>query len=145
MGGRRYLCGALVALLLLAGAGPAQGRRFSLTPIFIRITGYLGPKREKPILLTSWKVNRGRDIYDLHVIKLEVLNGNIAYFNIVDQLEPYDPAFSIGGDNQAVRDFVSAPPGETLIIMGYLRLESALRTFMIDTVAPAAVTTPTPG
>jgi hypothetical protein len=144
MRGGRSLCSALAVLLLLAGAAPAQGRRFSLTPIFIRITGYLGPKKERPILLTSWKINRGRTVYHLHVIKLEVLSGNIAYFNIVEQLEPYDPAFSFGGDNRAVEAFERAPPGETLVIMGYLRLDASIRTFMMDTVAPLAVGSPTP-
>ena len=38
------------------GAAPCLGQ-----PILVRITGYLGAKRDQPILVTSWKVNRGRD------------------------------------------------------------------------------------
>src|SRR5262245_63837659 len=129
---RAYVVVALLGLLLISGSQPAQARRTGLTPIMIRVTGYLGDKREdKGILLTSWKVNRGRDVYHWHVTKLDVLTGNIAYFNIVSQLEPYDPAFSIAGDNKGIKAFISTPPGETIVVIGYLRLEAAIRTLMI--------------
>jgi hypothetical protein len=141
----RYAVVALLALLVFSGAHPAQARRDSLTPIVIRVTGYLGEKRDKPILLTSWKVNRGRDVYHWHVIKLEVLSGNLAYFNIVNQLEPYDPAFSIAGDTQGINAFINAPPGETIVVIGYLRLAAAIRTLMIDTVTTLPAGTATPG
>lgn len=138
---RRSVLVALLALLLFSGAQPAQARRNGLTPLMIRVTGYLGDKRDdKGILLTSWKVNRGRDVYHWRVIKLDVLSGNLAYFNIVSQLEPYDPAFSLAGDNKGIKEFINAPPGETIVVIGYLRLEAAIRTLMIDT-----VTRPTPG
>lgn len=138
------LGGALATLLLLADAAPAQGRKLGLTPIFIRITGYLGAKRDKPILLTSWNVNRGRDVYAWRVIKLEVLSGNIAYFNIVEQLEPYDPAFNIAGDTRGIDTFIATPPGEIFTVMGYLRFDGGFRTLMIDTVARPAAETPPP-
>jgi len=142
---RRQVIVALLGLLLCSGAQPAQARRNGLTPLMVRVTGYLGEKRDKPILLTSWKVNRGRDVYRWHVIKLDVLSGNIAYFNIVSQLEPYDPAFSIAGDTKGINDFINTPPGETIVVIGYLRLEAAIRTLMIDTVRPLQSETPTPG
>jgi hypothetical protein len=141
----RHIVVALLALLCFSGVQPAQARRDGLTPIVIRVTGYLGEKRDTPILLTSWKVNRGRSVYHWHVIKLEVLSGNIAYFNIVSQLEPYDPAFSIAGDTKGINAFINTPPGETIVVIGYLRLEAAIRTLMIDTVTTLPSETPTPG
>jgi hypothetical protein len=137
---RAHVLVALLVLLLFSGVQPAHARRTGLTPIMVRVTGYLGEKRDdKGILLTSWHVNRGRAVYHWRVLKLDVLSGNIAYFNIVSQLEPYDPAFSIAGDNKGINAFINAPPGETIVVIGYLRLDAATRTLMIDT-----VTTPTP-
>jgi hypothetical protein len=138
---------ALAALLLAlasAAVSPAQ-QRPSLTPLFIRITGYLGPKRDIPILVTSWRVNRGRDVYDLHVTKLDVLSGNVAYFEIVQQLVPYDIAFSIFGDDEAIAAFLAAPPGQPIVILGYLRIDLAARTLMMSSVEPLAASTPSPG
>jgi hypothetical protein len=143
---RRLLRPALAMLLLVqAGAPLAEAqRRFLGQPILVRITGYLGPKRDKPILVTSWKVNRDRAIYDWHVVKLDVLSGNTAYFNIVTQLDFYSPAFSIAGDDKAVAAFLATPPGDMVVAIGYLRIDAAVRILMLDTVEPLVATTPTP-
>lgn len=144
---RWFLRPALAVLLLVLGGAPlAEAQRRSLgQPILVRITGYLGPKRDKPILVTSWKVNRDRVIYDWHAVKLDVLSGNTAYFNIVTQLDFYSPAFSIAGDDKAVAAFLATPPGEMVVVIGYLRVDAALRVLMLDTVEPLPATTPTPG
>lgn len=137
----------MLALLLLAQAGAplAEAQRRVLgQPILVRITGYLGAKRDQPILVTSWKVNRGRDIYDWHVVKLDVLSGNTAYFNIVTQLDFYSPAFSIAGDDTAIATFLATPPGEMVVVIGYLRIDAARRVLTLDTVEPVPATTPTP-
>jgi len=142
----RLLGGILVALLLaLASNSAVQAQRRMLGgPILVRITGYLGPKLERRILLTSWKVNRGRDIYDLRVIKLDVLTGNTAYFNIVNQLEPYSPAFEIGGDDKALAEFLATPPGEPIVMIGSLRIDSPARILMLSTVERTSFATPPP-
>ena len=134
-------CLLAAALMVQCSASAAHGQRRSLSgPYLVRITGYLGPKLERPILLTSWKVNRGRDIYDLRVTKLDVLTGNIAYFNIVTALEPYSPAFEIAGDDTGVAEFVATPPGQTMVIIGSLRINPAARILMISTVERSGLT-----
>jgi hypothetical protein len=140
----RYLrCVLAAALLLQCGASAAHGQRRGVSgPYLVRITGYLGPKLERPILLTSWKVNRGRDIYDLRVIKLDVLTGNIAYFNIVNALEPYSPAFEIAGDDKGVAEFVATPAGQPMVIIGSLRINPAARILMISTAERTSFSTP---
>jgi hypothetical protein len=132
------------ALPLLQASAPAvhAQRRMLGGPYMVRITAYLGAKLDRPVLLTSWKVNRVRDIYDLRVVKLDVLTGNVAYFNIVNQLEPYSPAFAIGGDNEAVNAFINTPPGEPIVIIGSLRINSADRILMLSTVERTSFATP---
>ena len=142
---RRRLYGGVVGLLCVALAATivhAQ-RRFLEGPVLVRITGYKGPKLEKPILLTSWKVNRARDIYELRVIKLDVLTGNVAYFNIVEALEPYTPAFEIAGDNKAMAEFFAAADGEPFVMIGSLRFGTN-RILMLSTVERSSFTTPSP-
>ena len=142
---RRRVLGCVVGVVCvaLAAATVQAQRRFLEGPVMVRITGYRGPKLEKPILLTSWKVNRGRDIYELRVIKLDVLTGNVAYFNIVEALEPYTPALEIAGDNQAIADFLAAPDGEPLVMIGSLRFGTN-RILMLDTVERTSFKTPSP-
>jgi hypothetical protein len=134
----------MLLLLLQTVAAPADDRRLVGQPVLVRITGYLGPKREPPLLVTSWKVNRGRDVFDWRVVKLDVLSGNTAWFNIVSVLDFYSPAFSIAGDKEAVDAFVATPPGEMVAAIGYLRVHAATRILMLDTVEPLPATTPTP-
>src|SRR5215470_13198376 len=131
---------ALAALALAAPGAQAQLRRPLGGPYLVRIEGVLGAKLPGPLPLTTWKVARGREIYELQVSKLRVLDGNIAYFTIVDRLEPYWPSFSIAGDDKAIEAFVTAPTGKPLVLMGYLRIDSAARVLMLSSIdlAPTA-------
>jgi hypothetical protein len=133
----------LIALALVAHGARAQPRRSLSGPFLVRIEGVLGAKPPGPLPLASWQVARGRELYDLHVSKLQVLSGNIAYFNIVSRLDPYRPAFSIAGDDKAIQAFVSAPTGQPLVIMGYLRIDPAARVLMLSSVE-AVTATPVP-
>ena len=132
---------AAVAVVLLIGiTAHAQLRRPLSGPQLVRIEVVLGAKPPGPLPLTSWKVSYRDDLYDLHVSKLRVLDGNVAYFNIVDRLEPYWPSFSIAGDETAIQAFINAPHGEPLVILGYLRIDPAARVLMLSSVAIASPT-----
>lgn len=150
MNARAGRAGALLAaagclLAVLASAAEAQRRQLS-GPYLVRITAVRGPRPAsmRALPLASWKVNRGRDIYEMQVTKLDVLTGNTAYFNIVNRLDFYSPAFSIAGDPKAVEAFINAPDGQALTMMGYLRIESANRILMLDSVVNAPEQTPKP-
>jgi hypothetical protein len=122
-----------LALLSLATAALAAPRR-ARAPVSVRIEGYVGAKPSGVRLLASWKVNRGRDVYQLHVTKLQVLSGDTAYFNIISRLEPYPVAFALAGDSAALATFATTPPDHKIAIKGYLRLDVGTRILMVSTV-----------
>lgn len=136
----RMACAAAAcALVALASATLAQ----LVVPrsTLVRIEGYVGAKPQGPTLLVSWQLNRNRDVYDLHVTQLLVLNGTIKPEQIIVGLRPYIPALSFTGNLKALDAFVNAPVGQKLAITGYLHIEPPVRELILSTVQPMPVPT----
>jgi hypothetical protein len=148
---------AVLATLLLVccQVGRAQGRH--VAPILVRIEGFVGAKPEGLRPRVNWRVSSGRNTYELHVTRLQVMSGNVADFNIITHLRPYRTAFSLAGDRQALEAFGATPAGQQIAITGYLRIDRAARILMVSrverlgaaatagpTAPPAAGSTPSP-
>ena len=130
---------AACALVALASAASAQ---LVVPPsTLVRIEGYVGAKPQEPSLLASWRINRGRDVYDLHVTQLLVLNGTLRPEQIIVGLRPYSPALSFTGNLDALGALVNAPVGQKLAITGYLHIEPPVRELILSTVQPMPVPT----
>ena len=130
---------AACALVALASATSAQ--LVAPPSTLVRIEGYVGAKPQEPNLVVSWRINRGRDVYDLHVTQLLVLNGTLRPEQIIVGLRPYSPALSFTGNLEALDAFVNAPAGQKLAIIGYLHIEPPVRELILSTVQPMPVPT----
>lgn len=108
----------------------------------MRIEGYVGPKPQDANLLVSWRINRARDVYDLHVTQLLVLNGTLKPEQIIVGLRPFSPALTLTGNLGSLDAFVNAPAGQKIAITGYLRIEPPVRELILSTVAPLPAPTP---
>jgi hypothetical protein len=141
---------AWLALLgLLWPAAPAPAQRFSASPITLRVEGFVGAETAGQVPQATWVVRvRGRQ-YTLQVMRLEVLRGNAAYFNVIAALEPYAYAFTVYGHDEALRTFTQAPPEQALAIIGSARLAQLPGLFFISSIeavgAPAPATSPAVG
>ena len=149
---RRVLLGVML-LCLLWPVRRVHGQRFGTLPITLRIDCFVGPKPAEVVPQAAWVVRVQGDEYTLQVMRLEVLAGNTAYFNIIQALTPYLYAFTVYGDAQALATLTQAPPGQQLTIIANAQLAqlpgllflSSIGPLATPLAAPATVTSPTPG
>jgi hypothetical protein len=138
---------AAAASVLMALASATSAQLVAPRSTLVRIEGYVGAKPQDPSLLVSWRINRDRDVYDLHVTQLFVLNGTLKPEQIIVGLRPYSPALSLTGNLPALDAFINAPAGQKVAITGYLHIEPPVRELILSTVAPmpapTAIQTPT--
>jgi hypothetical protein len=139
---------ACVWILLLAAAMPAHSRPRGREAFSVRLDGYIGTKPESVPIEVKWTVSVKGDPYDLFVTKLRVLNGNIAYYDIINALEPYRTALTIVGDDEILDRFATAPAEQKISVIGFMEFAGGARYFMISSVdyvgsPPTAQKTPT--
>ena len=137
---RSVTWGALLTLLLPATLTPAQ--RYSAAPITLRIEGYVGAKAAGDVPQATWVVRVQDKQYSLQVMRLEVLTGNTAYFNVIAALEPYPYAFTVYGHDDALRTLTQAPPQQALAIIGSAQLAQLPGLLFINSIEPMAAPTP---
>ena len=144
---RRVLLGA-VLLSLSWPVTLVHGQRFGTLPVTVRIDTFVGPKPAGAVPQVTWVVRVQGDEYTLQVMRLEVLAGNTAYFNIIQALTPYVYAFTVYGDAQALATLTGTPPGQQLAIIANAQLAQLPGLLFVSSIEPAAaptvVTSPTP-
>ena len=138
---------ALALLWLLWTASYAHAQRFSSMPITLRIEGFVRPEPHGVVPQATWVVRVQHKEYTLQVMRLEVLRGNTAYFNVIAALEPYTYAFTVYGHDDALRTFTQAPPEQALAIIGTAQLAQLPGLLFINSIESMATPTPamTPG
>lgn len=149
---RRVLLG-VVLMSLLWLATRVHGQRFGSLPITLRIDSFVGPKPAGLVPQATWVVRVQGNEYTLQVMRLEVLAGNTAYFNIIQALTPYLYAFTVYGDPQALATLTQAPPGQQITIIANAQLAQLPGLLFLSSIepqatplaAPTTVTSPTPG
>jgi hypothetical protein len=138
---------ALALALALLVLGSAVWAQLVVPPsTLVRIEGYIGAKSPDPNLLATWRINRNRDVYDLHVTQLLVLTGTVRPGDIIVGLRPFSPALSLLGNLNALQAFVTTPANQKVAITGYLHIEPPVRELILSTVEPMQTTpnVPTP-
>ena len=133
---------AFSLLWLFWAASYAHAQRFSSMPITLRIEGFVRPKPDGVVPQATWVVHVQGKEYTLQVMRLEVLRGNTAYFNVIAALEPYTYAFTVYGPDDALRTFTQAPPDQAFAIIGSAQLAQLPGLFFISSIEALAAPTP---
>lgn len=132
----------VVLLGLLWPVASASAQRFTASPITLRIEGFVGAKTAGQVPAATWVVRVREKQYTLQVMRLDVLTGNTAYFNVIAALEPYTYAFTVYGDDDALRTLTEAPPTQTLIMIGSAQLAQLPGLFFIGSIEVKSAPTP---
>jgi hypothetical protein len=145
---RRVLLGVML-LFLLGPVTRVHGQRFGALPITLRIDTFVGPKPAGLVPEVTWVVRVQGNEYTLQVMRLEVLAGNTAYFNIIQALTPYMYAFTVHGDARALATLTQASPGQQLGIIANAQLAQLPGLLFLSSIeplaAPQAAPAPTTG
>jgi hypothetical protein len=121
-------------MLMLLAASVSEARPRPGAPIPVRIVAYVGEKVEGIRAEFSWVVVYEGERYQLSVLKLTVLNGTATSLDIDAAVAPYKVKFQIGGQDTAIKRFVSVSPRQQVAIKGYVRLDPNARFLMLDSV-----------
>ncbi len=131
----------MIATLFLVAAFPAQAQR-RVAPLRVRMTAYVGEKIATMQPEFVWLAGYRGKTYTLNVVNVSVLSAAKSPLALDAALAPYRVKFQLTGEPTALRRLITAPPGQQLRIMGFLRLDPG-RYLMLDTVQTLEVT-PTP-
>ena len=143
---RRASVGVVVLLAVIAFLDRAQvasGEPEHPFPIPMRVEGYVGTKPEGVTSLARWVVAIDGVQYTFHVIKLVPLGVDIAYWTILNKLEPLPVTLTLYGDPQLLREFIDAPAGMAIALTGNFEFGPGPATLMLSSVDPLPA--PTPG
>jgi hypothetical protein len=107
---------AAVSIAILATAAP--GRIQSPYPFLLRVEGFVGTKPEGIQSLARWTIAIDGAPYTLHVTKLLPLGAQVAYWTIINHLEPLPITLTLYGDPAVLRRFIDTAPGQRIAITG---------------------------
>ncbi|MBI1814871.1 MAG: hypothetical protein HYR72_07835 [Deltaproteobacteria bacterium] len=124
----------IVCVLTLLAASASEARPRQGGPIPVRMVAYVGEQVEGIRPEFSWVVVYEGEKYQLSVLKLSVLSGPTTSLDIDAAVAPYKVKFQIGGQNTAIKRFVSVSPRQQVTIKGYVRLDPNARFLMLDSV-----------
>lgn len=131
MDAKRYVAAVLTLLVLWLPSSALAARR---GPVMLRMEGFAG---EKPAGVTAdaqWTVSMRGERTPLTVVKLQVVSGGLAYYQVVNALSPYPTAFSIKGA-AALLDMIAASSAEhPVLIVGALTMGPGARILQVGSV-----------
>jgi len=131
---------ASVALL----AGTASAQINSPYPLLLRVEGYVGAKPEGVTSLARWIIAVDGAPYTMHITKLLPLGAQVAYWNIINQLEPLPITLTLYGDPSVLRRFVDTPPGQRISMTGNFTAGPGPVTLQLGTLEWLEDSAPTP-
>ena len=132
----------LIAVVAGARAAPARVRRAS--PILVRVEGFVGEKPRPLRSLARWVVAINGAQYSFHVTRLQPIGTDIAFWNILNQLEPLPVTLTLYGEPDLLRQFAATPPGQPIGITGVLQLGPGPVTLLLRAVEPLPTSSPSP-
>lgn len=135
---------ALVGLLCLASASASWAQRPVPYPIVLRITGFIGTKPEGVKDLARWVVAAEGEQYTFYVTKLQPIGVDVAYWNILNRLEPLPVKLVLEGNKELLRQFTGAPPETQLVITGNFDVGPGPATLLLSKVEQLPPITPSP-
>jgi len=139
----RRVAPLLIALAIITAARAECGEIERLSPFLMRVEGFVGEKPEGITSLARWVVAIDGRQYPFHVTKLQPIGVDIAYWNILNFLEPLPVSLTLYGDPALLQRFTGAPPGTPIAITGNFQAGAGPVSLLLTTVEPLA--TPSPG
>jgi hypothetical protein len=133
----------VLAIALLVTAMPAHAGPRRAAPIDVKMVAYVGETVAGPRPDFIWPAMYQGKKYTLNVLNIVVFGGGATPLGIDAALALYRVKFQLAGEQNAVRRLTTAPPGQQLRILGYLRLDRAGRYLMLNSVEHIEAT-PTP-
>src|SRR5262249_51397568 len=133
------LMGCLTGLL---DPPPASADRARPFPILIRVEGFVGAKPEGGKSLGRWGVAVGGAQYTFHITKLVPIGVDIAYWNILNQLEPLPVTLTLYSNPQLLDAFTTAPAGVPIAVTGNFEFGPGPVTLMAASVELLPPSTP---
>jgi len=114
------ICSFTVALSLLAAVAEQRGAAAQIehpVPFLVRLEGFVGPKPEGVKSLDRWVVAIDGVPYTFHVMLLQP-SVDIAYWNILNKLEPLPITLTLYGDPALLQRFIDTPAGQRIRMIG---------------------------
>jgi hypothetical protein len=108
-----------LGVLMIAAAAhlaAAQVRRH--VPFLLRIEGFVGQKPEGIRSLARWVMAVNGKQYVVHVTKLQPIGVDVAWWNIISNLEPLPVTLTLYGNAPLLRRFKKTPAGERIALTG---------------------------
>ena len=136
-----WLC--LITALATA-AHAAAGDNLRVFPIVMRVDGYVGEKPEQVKSLARWVVAVGDKQFVLHVTKLQPIGTDVAYWTILNALEPLPVTVTLYGDSQLIEQFSQTPSGRPIAITGNFEAGPGPVTLMLRAIDPLPIPSPEP-
>lgn len=126
-----------LCLVALATAAPAAlGDNLRVFPIVMRVEGYVGEKPERVKSLARWVIAVDDRQFLFHVTKLQPIGTDIAYWTILNALEPLPVTVTLYGDPQLIGQFSRTPPGQAIAITGNFEAGPGPVTLMLRSIEP---------
>ncbi len=131
----------LAVIALVAALRVAAGQIQHPFPILMRIEGFVGAKPEGITSLARWVVAIDGAQYTFHVTRLQP-GADIAYWNILNRLEPLPVTLTLYGDPQLVQQFTRTPVGQPIALIGNFEFGPGPVTLQLTAVEPLATPSP---
>jgi hypothetical protein len=137
--------GPAIAALVLAM--PAAARPLRPMPLQLRVEAFVGTPAPAVTALAHWTVSVSGKEHTLTVTKLEPIGADVAYWTILNALEPLPVAMTIFGPAALRRQLTHTPPGQLVALRGAFELRRGPSTLLLSGPEPLGtpVSVPTPG
>jgi len=141
------LSASIASLALLALIAIAVSQRRSAAqiehpfPFLVRVEGFVGPKPEAVKSLARWVVAIDGRAYTFHVMLLQP-SVDIAYWNILNKLEPLPVTVTLYGDAALLQRFIDTPPGQRIRVVGNFEAGPGPVTLQLASLEPLEAATP---
>jgi hypothetical protein len=124
-----------LGVMALAAAAPlATAQVHRHTPFLLRIEGFVGEKPEGITSLARWIMAVNGKQYQFHVTKLQPIGVDVAYWNILSNLEPLPVTLTLYGNPPLLRRFKKTPAGERIALVGVFQSGPGPVTLLLRTV-----------
>jgi hypothetical protein len=137
--------GAAIAVLMLAISAAARPGR--PMPLQLRIEAFVGAPAPAVTALAHWTVSVSGKEHTLTVMKLQPIGADVAYWTILNALEPLPVAMTIVGPAALRRELTHTPPGQLVALRGAFELRRGPSMLLLSGLEPLGtpIPVPTPG
>ena len=121
-----------------------MGDTLRVFPIVMRVEGYVGDKPEHVKSLARWVIAVDDRRFVLHVTRLRPIGTDIAYWTILNALEPLPVTLTLYGDPAVIAQFSQTPAAQPIAITGNFEAGPGPVTLMLRSIEPLPIPSPAP-